>query len=304
MTITTVSGKLSNSRKVLGLPASDYHHDLDIQSCSLLKAMLESPAHYDYQFTNPRKKSKAMDFGSLVHTLVLEPHKLPLEYAIYPDKRDGRDSAFKAFCKQHETKIVVDEIELQEARFLTERILGRAIRLRPGQPGRPFGRYLEESEREVSIYYDDPETGIQCRVRFDALHPEAAFDLKKSAEVTLTPWLRAGIRLHYDLQAHMYSLAEMLFSDRRKPLPFVFVAGELARPYSVSVFTAGESFLREGAIKYARAMGSIAACRQVHHWPDQSEDAVLELEPWMANAADEPGWRTHLAQQASGVAVD
>lgn len=292
-------GKLSNSRKILGLAASEYHCDLEVQSCSLLKAMLDSPAHYDYQFTNPPKKSKAMDFGSLVHTLVLEPHKLPLEYAIYPGKRDGRDSAFKAFYSANATKIVVDEIELQEARILADRITDRPIRLRDGDPGRPFGRYLEESEREASIYFDDPETGIPCRVRFDALHPEAAFDLKKSAEVTRGAWLRAAVRLHYDLQAYMYSLAEMLFSDRRKPLPFVFVAGELARPYSVSVFTAGESFLREGAIKYARAMSAISACRQVGHWPDQSEDAVLELEPWMANASDEPGWKTHLAQQAS-----
>ena len=45
MTIQTVPGKLSNTRKAIGLPASDYHLVLDVQACSLLKAMLESPAH-------------------------------------------------------------------------------------------------------------------------------------------------------------------------------------------------------------------------------------------------------------------
>ena len=79
-----------------------------------------------------------------------------------------------------------------------------------------------------------------------ALHPDIIFDLKKSVDVTRSGWLRSALGFHYDMQAYMYSLAECLFSGRERPLPFVFVVGENSGPYSVSAFTAGESFIAKG----------------------------------------------------------
>lgn len=294
---TRIEGKLSDSFKLVNQPIHDYHCDLLVQSCSLLKAALVSPAHYEQQFTEPPKTSKQMDMGSLLHTLVLEPSQLPFQYAIFPGERDGRDKDFKQFVQASGDRVVIDELELHEARMLAERVLHRRIRLSSGDGGREFGAYLAESEREVSVYYTDPGTGMPCRVRFDALHPDIIFDLKKSVDVTRSGWLRSALGFHYDMQAYMYSLAESLFNDRTHPLPFVFVAGELARPHSVSVFQAGDSFLKEGAAKYQRAISAVAACRATEVWPDQGEDAVLELDPWMVSS--DPGWRGQLERIVS-----
>ena len=38
----TTSGRLADSLKILNLPAEDYHRDIAVQSCSLLKPLLGS----------------------------------------------------------------------------------------------------------------------------------------------------------------------------------------------------------------------------------------------------------------------
>lgn len=284
-------GALASNRKIVGFPADEYHHCVDVQSCSLLKAMLVSPAHYKAQFFEPPASTKAKEFGTLIHMLVLEPQSFASRYAVYPGVRDGRDAACKAFTAAHPGLTVIDDISLQEARTMSEAILERRFR------GRPIADYLAEGEKEVTVFYTDPATGVPCRVRIDLLHPEFVFDLKTALSVSRTDWLRQAMGLHYDLQCFMYSLAECLFAGRESALPFVFIAAENTPPHSVSVFTAGESFVTSGAQKYQQALTAYAACSQVDLWPGLGQEDTLELDPWMAApASTEPEWRTGLAQ--------
>lgn len=44
--VAELKGSLGDSRIHIGLDAALYHADVHIQSCSQLKAMLDSPAHY------------------------------------------------------------------------------------------------------------------------------------------------------------------------------------------------------------------------------------------------------------------
>ncbi len=286
----TLPGQLADSLKILNLPAEDYHQDIAVQSCSLLKPLLVSPAHYKAQFFESNSSSKAKDFGTLIHTLVLEPQAFAARYAVYEGQKDGRDAEFKAFVKAHAGQTVIDDVSLQAAKRMTQKVLERRFR------GRPFADYLAEGEKEVTIYFTDPATGVRCRVRVDLLHPEFVFDLKTALSVIQGEWLRQALNLHYDLQSYMYSLAECLVAGREKPLPFVFIVGENSGPNSVSAYTAGESFITKGGKKYQEAISAYAACSKLDHWPDLGEEAVLELEHWMAAAANESAWRTNLGK--------
>jgi hypothetical protein len=288
---TTVQGQLAESSKVTGLLAADYHAALEVQSCSLLKPMLLSPAHYKVQFMEGSSKSKSKDFGTLVHTLVLEPHRLASEYAIYSgEKKDARDRPYKEFCSANPGLTVVHESSLHEARTLADKLLNRKVM------GRLFGDLLGEAEKEVTIYCKDPTTGVRCRVRIDVRHPEFLLDLKTSVSVVQREWLRSAIGYHYDMQSYMYSLANCLFTGADRPLPFLFLVGESCSPNSVSVYTAGESFIARGGQKYQEAIAGFAACSATNHWPDLGEEATLEIEHWMAPASNEPAWRRALKQ--------
>ncbi len=283
----TTSGRLADSLKILNLPAEDYHRDIAVQSCSLLKPLLVSPAHYKAQFFEASTTSKAKDFGTLIHTLVLEPQTFASRYAVYEGVKDGRDPEFKAFVKAHPGQAVIEDVSLQSAKRMTEKLLERRFR------GRPFADYLAEGEKEATIYYTDPTTGVRCRVRIDMLHPEFVFDLKTALSVIQGEWLRQALNLNYDLQSYMYSLAECLYSGRDKPLPFVFIVGENSAPYSASAFTAGDTFIAKGGKKYQEVIAAYAACSKQDYWPDLGEEAVLELDHWMVGAANESAWRVN-----------
>lgn len=284
-------GILADSLKIVRLPADDYHSDIAVQSCGLLKSMLVSPAHYRAQFFDTNKTTKAKEFGTLIHTLVLEPAAFAARYAVYPGVKDGRDAKYKAFVEKHGGQTVVDDVSLQLAQGMAQRILDRQFK------GRAFREYIAEGEPEVTIYFTDPATKVRCRVRIDLLHPEFIFDLKTAISVIKSDFLRQAVNLHYDMQSYMYSLAECLWSGRETPLPFVFIAAENTAPYSVSAFTAGSSILAKGGAKYQDALSGYAACSQVNHWPDLGHEDTLDLEPWMAlPAANESSWRAQLTQ--------
>lgn len=285
-------GALQDSQMILGMPAADYHADVSAQSCSLLKEMLASPAHYRAQFFEVAGKSKARDFGTLVHTLVLEPQRLAVEYAVFSGRRDGRDAEFKEFARSHPDVMVVDEFELKKARDLASRMLERPLK------GRPFGDYVREGDKEVVIYFTDP-SGVRCRVRIDLWHPELVCDLKTSITAVPAQWLRKALGYHYDMQAYMYSLASCLYKGAEEALPFYFMVGESGSPHAVSPMLAGPSFLENGGKKYKQAVEAFAACSQVNHWPDSGEDAVLELEPWMVFSDAGPAWRKQLDLRAA-----
>src|SRR6476469_7232143 len=67
------AGAAADSLLLRDLPADEYHADRDALSCSLLKPLLVSPAHFQAGLVACEKPSDARDFGTLVHLLVLQP---------------------------------------------------------------------------------------------------------------------------------------------------------------------------------------------------------------------------------------
>lgn len=284
----SIKGVLGESELFVGLDPRAYHADVTVQSCSLLKPILVSPAHYRAQFFSDRSSTKFMDFGTLIHALVLEPSTFGAGYAVFPGKTDKRSDEYKAFARANVGRIVIDEVAFHIAKNLADRILSRSYK------GRPFGDYVKEGIPEASIYYTDPATNVRCRARIDLLHPEFTFDLKTTICAERTAWVRQASSLDYDMQAYMYCLCVSLFYGHTKPKPFVFIAGENAAPYSVSAFTAGPTFIEEGGRKYQEALTAYAACSAVNHWPDASSEEIVELEHWQVRHSS-PAWRKSLA---------
>ena len=73
------------------LSNAEYHAEKLHLSSSNLKLLLSSPAQfYTEKILGQRenRSSSAMDIGSYVHTLILEPEKVAEEFAIY--KQQGR----------------------------------------------------------------------------------------------------------------------------------------------------------------------------------------------------------------------
>lgn len=276
-----VAGKLASSRLIEGLPPAEYHAAKDVQSSSMLKEMLVSPAHYLQALLRPNKSSDAMDHGTLLHALVLEPHTFNRVAAVFPGDLAKEGKAFKAENADRICISLTDYFKLMEQ---AERVRAACFR------GRPFERFIEEGKVEASIYYTDPSVGLPCRVRMDLLHPEFTFDLKSTRHGLPSAFQRDALGMHYDLQSYMYSLARCLFEGVEEPKPFVFVQAESAAPHSVLFRPATKALLANGKQKYEAALGGVKACMVTDMWPAPHGEVELDVEPWDVFRSTAPAW--------------
>ncbi len=267
-------GKEAESVLFPQLPAAVYHADRDALSCSLLKPLLISPAHFQASLVTGGSASAAKDFGSLVHLLLLEPELISTEVAVYPGVGSARDREYKKFLANNGHRLAVDEPTFASARRLVQKVASTLFR------GRPLIRFIEESMTECSVYFTEPVTGLRLRVRFDAYHPDFSFDLKTTRHATPSAFARDAIEFGYDLQAYLYSLARSAFEGSAEAAPFIFITAETSAPHSVCTHTAGSTFLENGAAKLRGCLATFKACTTVAHWPDLSCQTTLEISHW------------------------
>ncbi len=280
-------GKAADSCLFKSMPAHLYHGDRDALSCSLMKPLLISPGHFQAGLVACDKSSDAKDFGSLVHMLLLEPHAVSQELAVFPSVAD-RTQAFNKFQSDHPDKLVVDE-----PTFATGRRVAHKIAETPYK-GRKIQKFIEESMAEATIYFTEPTTGLRMRVRIDAYHPDLTIDLKTSRFASARAFVKDAVDKDYDMQAYMYSLARCLYEGETSPKPFMFVVAESSAPNSVSILQAGQAFMSNGLAKFESCAGSFKACTESGYWPDLSSIGVVEIEHWQ-QFSPTSGWKAALA---------
>jgi exodeoxyribonuclease VIII len=147
-----------------GISNADYHSRPEISNSDL--SMISRDCHlmqWKRHCPTDPAKLKTLDFGSAVHTKLLEPHLFDSEYAIMP-KFDGRTKQGKAdkeawlMANKGKTYLTTDE------KFKIDLMYDSVM-------SHPVARSLIEAEGlvEPSIFWQDAETGIQCRCRPDKI---------------------------------------------------------------------------------------------------------------------------------------
>ena len=290
------TGAAGNSCMFRHLPADVYHADRDALSCSLMKPLLISPAHFQASLVACEKTSDARDFGTLVHLLVLQPELASRDLAVFPGVTDRRSAAGKEaieqFEQQHLGKLVVDEPVLANGLRVAQKVLETRYK------GRPLRDFVAESIPEATIYFTEPSTGLRMRIRIDAYHPDITFDLKTSRFALPRPFLQDAVEKDYDLQSYMYSLGRCLYEGLTTARPFVFVVAENAAPHSVSTLEAGSTFMGNGAHKFQTCAAAFKACTQAGYWPDLGSDGSLDIEPWQQSSG-QAAWLAALGSSAA-----
>ena len=289
-TVST-AGAAGDSVLLENLPAHQYHSDKDALSCSLLKPLLISPAHFQTALVTPCPSSPAKDFGTLLHLLVLQPDEVASEVAVFTGGA-RRGSAWTEFAAMNKDKLIVDGATYDRAKKAAAKVLDTPYK------GRSLGKFIEESKTEATVYFTDPTTGLRLRMRMDAYHPDVTLDLKSTRHALPRAFARDAVDLHYDLQGFMYSYGRAMYEGTSKLSPFVFVAAESDAPHSVSTLTAGESFIDNGAKKFQACLTAYVACTKAGEWPDLGSNAEIEIEPWQQFDA-KSGWRDALNSRSA-----
>lgn len=242
----------------------DYHHGLGV-SKSQLDDIAISPAIYQWRKDAPvdEEKTAALDMGTALHCLLLEPEEFSQRFEIGPDVNRrttaGREEEQKFFerCKRDGITPITHNDD-------------RKLKLmRDSAMAHTGARWLLEADGfcESSIYWRDDETEELCRIRPDKFlkaQPIIA-DVKKVAD--MERFGRHVEEFRYHVQDAMYREG-YLKQFGEYPL-FVFIAvSETINcgRYPVRVFELESEDVEAGYREYRKNLTTYHECVATGNW--------------------------------------
>lgn len=244
---------------------ADYHAHPALGS-SRLRELLKSPAHFR---ANMRRETEALALGSLVHTLVLEPHAFPERYLVVP-RIDGRTKEGKAAkaALADDPRIAVDGETMAEASACATSIMSHIVY-----------QQIRDAQVEHTVFWTDKETGIECKARFDVLGP-LLVDLKTTRDASPKGFQRAIATYGYHIQAAHYMAGAI--ANGMEPRGFLFACVETSAPYLAAGYLLGNPTLEQGERERREALLTYAQCLREDRWPGYNDDRieVIDLPNW------------------------
>lgn len=242
----------------------DYHAGNGV-SKSQLDMVAINPALLKWQRAAPvdTEKLKALDMGTALHCLLLEPDEFDKRFIVAPEfnLRTNQGKADKeAFLRDVESSgMTVMDYEQ-----------GRKLQLmRDSAMAHPVARWALEEEGycEASHYWNDPETGELCRIRPDKRlkRVPVMFDVKKVAD--MGRFARHIEEFRYHVQDAMYSEGARLTTDEPHGFMFIAVSETIdCSRYPVRVFELDPYDKDEGLRLYRRDLNTYHNCVTSDDW--------------------------------------
>ncbi|WP_418060777.1 PD-(D/E)XK nuclease-like domain-containing protein [Pimelobacter simplex] len=260
------------------LPEADYHRDTEHLSASGAKVLLGKRP--------PSEDSDAIQFGRLVHTVILEPEKLDRYAVLNADvigvKKDGskatnpkntdawREAVFKA---ERDGLIVIDGRTLAKAQALADAVANHP----------EAGRLLAAAtEHEVSMFADNL-TGAPVRGRLDLLGPDFVADVKTCRDADPAEFGRVIEKLMYHVSAANYLDIARANGINAREFLFICVETEptLSGEYRVSVIELHRDAIDLGRDLMAQACERWLANGRRIDLPHYGNGRhVVDLPPW------------------------
>lgn len=262
------SGQLSNS---------NYHSGAGI-SCTGLKKIAVSPAHYKH---GEFKQTAAMFTGSATHSAILEPDLFAKHYVTLPSGKDRRSAEYKALCTEHGADNVLVSSDAYQIKMMQQAV-------QKNSKARQW-LYEEEGRNELSVYAEDPETGVLVRCRFDRLLNRGfSPDLKTTVDASPRGFSNAIAKYGYAFQAAFY-LDTYYWATGQRLEGFGFLAVESKAPYNVMCYRLDDESIEIGRSQYRAALNKYAECLESgvwHGYDDCELEMLIGLPDWMIEKHD------------------
>ena len=254
-----------------------YHADTRRISKTGLDYLTRSPAHYWERYLNPDRAedepTPAMVFGSLFHTLVLEPEKYERRYVVAPALHKN-SNAYKEWAAAQSELEIINADQLERAQKMATAIRNHVS----------AGASLKSGKAEQRYDFQEPITGALCRMKldFETVIGEQTYliDVKTSEDARVEAFGRSVVNYRYDVQAAFYMDGYTLATGVQ-PAAFVFVVIEKEPPYAVACYTVPNEVLQLGRTKYLRDLEVYQRCLETDVWNGyEASFQALELPTW------------------------
>lgn len=276
--MNTIHQLLQSSDQLIQGMSNDEYHARPEYSSSQLKDMLRSAAHF---YSNnilkevERETKAAMNFGTLAHTLFLEPEQFENEFVVAPKferrTKAGKEEAL-AWEQANQGKILVDAEQVEAAKRIVINL-------------QKLSSYADMQNNygmaEASIFFTDPVYDLPLRIRPDwHIAPCKTFpnglilDLKTTTDARAHAFSKKCSDFGYDLSASMYREGfQQYYQTEQKP-DFVLLVAESSIPFNVKQYKASDLFLSVGDTRYNKAKELLAESLLINEWDGYS----LEME--------------------------
>lgn len=265
---------------IKNLSNKDYHA-MDGLSKSKMDKIAISPAHYKASLEEPEKQTEALIFGSLFHTMVLEPEKIESEYAIEPvvNKRTNEGKAIlQEFYEQNAEKTIITQEQLETAKIMRDKIMENKIAKK---------LLKSKGECEISLFWNDEKTGTLLKARPDKIVDDIIIDLKTAVSASPNSFYKKAYDYAYHRQsAHFMEAYRKCYN--KEPAGFIFIVIEKEPPYAVCVYKASKEFIEKGEQEVRKLIDIYAECEKTNTWNGYPEKIYeLNLPAWAYNEEDE-----------------
>jgi hypothetical protein len=261
------------------LTHEDYHRDPvpggSLSSTGARRILPPScPAKFRWEQRNPTLPTKPMKVGTVAHALVLGTD-LPLTLV---DFDNWRTNAAKKEAADAEARgeIAMLRKEFEPIKAMAEALLQHKLAV----------KLIEGSQPEASLVWQDAETGVWRRARFDLLRQPSASgrllipDYKTSTSANPAKFTKSIVEYGYHQQGPFYIDGAVALNLGDDPA-FLFIVQETAAPYLVSVVQLDSLDMRIGAHLNREAIQLYAQCKARDEWPGYCEDiAHVSLPSW------------------------
>ncbi len=254
------------------MPNADYHASPAISKSGLDK-IARSPAHYRAAKESAAESTEAMIFGSAFHDYILLPEVFQTAYTVLPEDFNGRTKDGKAYFET----IKASGQTILKAEWLKDiQGMAAAVAAHP-----KAAALLTGGHPEVSIFWQDADTGIDCRCRPDYIHSSGIIvDLKSTADAGPAAFAKSCANFRYHVQDAFYSEGYYQAAGTW-PRGFVFVAVEKTAPYAVACYTLDDVAKEKGRELYQRDLQTLQVAQAANEWPAYSDQIeTLTLPAW------------------------
>ena len=253
----------------------DYHADTEWHTSSMYKAMLAGPRVFEQRVIKRTKSyAPALQLGSLVHAMALEPETVADDYAIAPVS-DRRTKAYKEWVASIDAEqTIVTTSEADTAKRCVD-----ALNANPIIKGLLDAKgFVEHSHR----WQDETALGkCKCKMRADKVieNGYTIMDIKTIRELTERDVMKTFWNFGYHIQAAHYTLgvADWFGYDMPESLMFVFAYVETQEPFRSLAYTIDDESLHRAIEQRNRLQLEVMRRMETHDFADPNEDQLICL---------------------------
>jgi exodeoxyribonuclease VIII len=246
-------------------------------SHSRLKEIRHSPGHFRWKSDNAEQATDAMNLGSLVHAMLLEPHLVERLFVASPkfDRRTkgGREDYIR-FLNSHPGQKVVTEAEWEQASLMAE-----SVRQHPH--ARPMlDNVIAHGSAEKEYYWTDSR-GIERKAKVDGLYygdesaPEFIVDVKTTIDASPQGFRKSISKFCYGTQMAYYCEAAQPIHRRA-----IIIAVAKTPPFGVGLYRFGEEAIDRAQKVVDHWLDLYLQCSKDNHWPTYWDTKDVDVPDW------------------------